>query len=81
MTTQVGKRVRDRKPPTPVPPQTPPQLPLLGFPENIKLLSHNRFTEDQGQTPTGSLSPHESQSVDSVGHVLLVLFPSPLWFL
>lgn len=50
--------------------------------KNNKVLSHNIYTEDLGQTPADSPiseSPYESWSIDSVGHVLVVSL-NP-WFL
>ena len=41
---------------------------------NTKLLCHNIYSEDLGQTPTGSLisaGSHQSQSVHSVGLLLV----------
>lgn len=49
--------------------------PIVRNSTNTKLLTHNVYTEDLGQTPTGSqfsASLHESQSVDSMDHALVV---------
>ena len=58
-------------------------MPIYESHKNSKLFGHITYAEDIDQTSKGSLisvSPNESQSVESVSCVLMV-FLRPLWFL